>query len=479
MDSWRRHGSFRQRKKNAESTTKLLKAASKHKVAIRTHEAIRQFEENLKRVQDAQSGYDDIPFDDPTHRRYHHITHSKMHNADNASDSSSVQNRMVRTMSDTLAKGLHLDRHETLHAERPPSPLHMYDYGVISVRPRSHLHQRCEQSGEPARPKYRQEICGHYFPGPDLRQGPYGSSLLDPILLPPRHWEATKSPPHRWAGDPSELRPATADGWDRRERPRSVGSPIGLVSSPSGQAEVKVSRCEKYRARIHADALGKRRDEAFLENVRFEHGVYEGRWKDPLLDSMGLALAEPELPVEHKAWTAKLAEQSEDDDGDLASHILQGIEDAMRIHRGKIPHLFRFVNRGVIGVLQPEEFLEGLQRLEIVEPGRVNHQDIIDVMRKIDPDFDGRVNFPALTKAIAKSKSIRFEAAEKSQEEIDPEEDVESMAYGKHAPVASVSIRKVDSICNFENSFDKFQTQQRQLIALMEKQILEKQRSSK
>jgi len=456
--------------------TRLLKAASKHDVAIRTHDAIREFEENLKRVQDAQSGFDDIPFDDGTRRRWHHHTPSKTQPADNLSDASSVQHRMVRTMSDTLAKGLHLDRHEALHAERPPSPLHMYDYGGISVRPRSRLHQTLEKAGEPARPKYRQEICGHYFPGPDCRHGPYGSSLLDPILMPPRHWESSNVPPDRWVGDPSDLRPPTADGWDRRERPRSQG----MVSSPSGQAEVKVSRGSQHRERAIAYSLGKRRDEAFLENVRFEHGVYEGRWRDPMLESLGLALAEPDLPAEHQAWTSKLAEQGEEDDGDLALCIIQGLEATMLDRKGKLSHLFRFENRGVMGTLQPSEFLEGLQRLEILEPGHVGCQDIIDAMRKIDPDFDGRINLPALTNAIVKSKSIRrkVQAARAEQDQDEGEEDAELLPYGKHAPVAAVTIAKMDSICNSQVSFEKFQHQQRQLVEMMEKDLLEKQRNS-
>jgi len=254
-----------------------------------------------------------------------------------------------------------------------------------------------------------------------------------------------------------------------------------MVSSPSGQAEVKLSRGSQHRDRAIAYSLGKRRDEAFLENVRFEHGVYEGRWRDPMLESMGLALAEPDMPAEHQAWTSKLAEQDEEDDADLASCIIQGLEAAMLESKGKLSHLFRFENRGVMGTLQPSEFLEGLQRLEIVEPGHVDCQDIIDAMRKIDPDFDGRVNLPALRNAILKSKSLRrkAQAARAEQDEDEGEEDAELMPYGKHTPVAAVSVEKMDSICNSQRSFAKFQHQQRQLIAMMDKHLLEKQRNSR
>ena len=61
---------------------------------------------------------------------------------------------------------LHILPLEVLHSYRPPSPLHLHDYGQISVRPRSQQQQLRNKAGQKARPAYRQEFLGVYFPGP-------------------------------------------------------------------------------------------------------------------------------------------------------------------------------------------------------------------------------------------------------------------------------------------------------------------------
>eukprot|EP00931_Biecheleriopsis_adriatica_P115493 TRINITY_DN91284_c0_g1_i1.p1 TRINITY_DN91284_c0_g1~~TRINITY_DN91284_c0_g1_i1.p1 ORF type:complete len:504 (+),score=80.71 TRINITY_DN91284_c0_g1_i1:46-1512(+) len=480
MDDWRRHGSFRQRAKKSEKITRHLKQVSKAKVAEKIHVALKEFEENLRQIQEGGQAFDDLPLEADAHnRRWHSSSHQNSKNQpnDNSSDTSSVihhaSTRFKRSESDGMLarrsseQGGHAlpDQTEMRHRQRPPSPLHIYDYGGLTVRPRSRLHQMTKSLGEQGRPKHRQDSCGHYFPGPDCRQGPYGMSLLDPIHMPPRHWDQDRPTPDRFAGDPADLRPVTAEG---RDRPKSQGCPLSPDSSML-QKQVKFCRGQQTRDRAIADSLGKRRDEHFLEFWRFEQGVYDGRWRDPMLDSMGMHLKQDDPPSkQHSAWAAWRAKQDDDQPLDLSSRLLQSLAEALREHRAKLCHLFGYVNRGVPGILEPSEFLEGLQRLRILEPGELTELDLIEVMRNIDPNFDGRVNYQALNKAIVSYKNLiahrKAEAYDRREvEAYEPEN------YGTSVPVETVRIDlQPRSRCDFEASFDKFQFQQTQLSTMMD-----------
>eukprot|EP00930_Biecheleria_cincta_P002360 TRINITY_DN103366_c0_g1_i1.p1 TRINITY_DN103366_c0_g1~~TRINITY_DN103366_c0_g1_i1.p1 ORF type:complete len:481 (+),score=66.18 TRINITY_DN103366_c0_g1_i1:16-1458(+) len=473
MDSWRRHGSFRQRARNSERTTRMLQGHTKQRVAVQTHQAIRDFEDNLRLLQDS-ADVDDIPLDaDPRRRWYHSNSTNRLAVADNGSDSSSVKHRLHRSQSDALvlrnsaANSGPLERQETLHAQRPPSPLHVYDYGGITVRPRSSMNQLRNKMMEPARPKYRQETCGHYFPGPDCRQGPYGQSMQDPILMPPRHWLPSDAPPDRWRGDSGDLRPFTAEGLERSGRPTSP-----IASPQLSKAEVRHTRTHAGRAKHIEEVLGKRREDTFLEHVRFEQGVYDGRWRDPMLGSMGLPMPlQKDDPAcsQHAAWAATLHRQYENDQFDLSSQILHNLEEALQSSRGKLSHLFAYVNQGVPGVLEPAEFLEGLIRLGIVEPGDLTEKDIIEFLSNVDPDFDGRVNLVSLGKTLSGVRAFRNNRLRELEEsrEAKFEKDV---PYGESTPVSHVKIPMVPpSLFVFEQSFGKFRDQQEQLIGLMEK----------
>lgn len=162
--------------------------------------------------------------------------------AENSSVKSATTNLIRNSRSEsTLASRAYLDRSEVLHAYRPPSPLHLYDYGGISVRPRS---QQQQLRGATGRPAYRREFLGVYFPGPEFKQGPYGSSLQDPILMPPMHWVESQqysSPPERYNGDASDLRPRTAEGHNRPMKlwrwPEGVGGQDGTDAARRHQVQ--------------------------------------------------------------------------------------------------------------------------------------------------------------------------------------------------------------------------------------------------
>lgn len=475
MESWRHAGSFRQRARNAERTTKQLHAISQHKVAVRTHEAIREFEESLRIAQEAAADVDDLPMDaeaGASHaHRWRRPAPTFQQPRDNGSDSErSVVHRVTRTLSDgalTGATTLHpghpgsLEEKEALHAQRPPSPVHFYDYGGITLRPRSRLSQRRNKSGGPSRPKYRQGICGFYFPGPDCRQGPYGFSLLDPIHMPPRNWEEGRVPPERWDWDPSAWRPFTAEGHDR---PRSS---VTFLAQPelAKKPDVRPNRAIQTMSRAVGDTLCKRREEYFLEQVRHEQGVFEARWRDPMLDRVALTPQEDDSLEQRRTSMLVTARGTSQSVEDIATRIILGLEAALRENRGKLPHLFRAVNQGVIGVLEPSEFLEGLCRLKILERGELREDDIVEVMIAVDADFDGRINFSFLDRAIANAKQMRKQHSQGLETRLDETRPQTVPTYGKAAPVPIVKVDRIPkSLCNFEMSFDKFRKQQRELL---------------
>eukprot|EP00913_Durusdinium_trenchii_P007054 g6636.t1 len=151
---WQTVSSVRQRARNAEIITKRLKEEVKHKLVKCTHDQISTFEEHARVLKEGH-GATGQEFGRPS---------------------------------------------EVLHAYRPPSPLHLYDYGSITVRPRSQQQQVRNRGGEASRPAYRQEFCGVYFPGPES-------------------WVKSQHPPDRYR-DTADLRPRTAEG---RDRPMTLG----------------------------------------------------------------------------------------------------------------------------------------------------------------------------------------------------------------------------------------------------------------
>jgi len=353
-----------------------------------------------------------------------------------------------------------MDSSEKLHAQRPPSPLHNYNYGAISVRPRSRKQQQRQKAGAPSRPHYRQEICGVYFPGPDCVQGPYGFSMQDPILIPPMVWvdNVGRAPPDRYPGEASDMRPRTAP-----MAPHSKATTAPSQTKP--KREVRSNNAHQLRERHVADAVRKREEEAMLEHIRFEQGHFEGRWKAPVLSGdTTLSAQKDETQCGRKfAWQDHTA----GDLPDLASWILLGLDFAMREHRAKLTHLFKYVNRGVPGVLEPVEFLEGLQRLRLLDqyPADVTEADLLEVMYEIDSGFDGRVSLPNLSKAIFAIKASLHEEMEETQQEQAQAKTAET--YGERLPLHKVKVDKVPrSLFMFEQSFLKFRRQQSRLLVM-------------
>lgn len=510
MESWRGQGSFRKRELTAERTTKLLREHRKKKVAARTHESISEFEANLKATQEAMAAsVDDLPLDaDAGHlgnSRRSQAQAQANHDSDSDSDrggkntrnntSTHNQTVLLRTQSDSANLDIDARREH-----RPPSPLRFHDYGGISSRPRSEFAQRCSREpGVSARPKFRQTAgsCGHYFPGAEFKQGPYGFSMLDPVHMPPRSWEASRAPPTRWGGDPSDLRPVPSYGKEHPQPPSSNNASPSNSRNQFRTTEVKLidsvrhNRAHLNRATLHSHVFQRNREDAFTERLRFERGVFEGRHRDPALDTHGgvsSTAGASGLAGGSASGAGAIATKSggigeatagglQDWLGDasddlaperkLASKILFGLESALRENRAKLLHLFRAENRGTPGVLEPEEFLRGLVRMHILGSGECTEHDIIEAMLAIDPTFDGRVNFPPLSRAVAVAQGMQKQQSQATQLMKQQHQTKLSNSYSESLPVDVVKVDwQARSLFDFERSFGKFRAQQKELLSM-------------
>lgn len=426
----------------------------RQRVAVRMHEAIQEFEESLRATREALA--DDVPADAEALLGARRYPANAATTWDNGSDTSShTRTHLSRSMSEWPSRGntstqsAGLDVDAGVHVKRPPSPLAIYDYGAISTRPRSMVAQRSRPSGEPLRPKHRQNTGGFYFPGTDFKRGPYGFSLLDPILMPPRSWSLSRAPPERWPGDAGDIRPRGAEG-----------PVLRAPASPSMPDCIRPSRAQEERSRVVAATLDRNCEDAVIEQAIFERGVFDGQWQDPQLRLGTFGLQEAVSPERLRVERGRHAEH-------LASRILSGLESALGEYKGKISHLLRAENQGTPGVLEPSEFLRGLARLGIIREGECGIEGIVDVMVLLDPTFDGRVYFQSLAKAISSAEASRKQVAEASQTWQRRHKSRTSVRYGGPLPVDIVKVeREPRSLYDFERSVEHFRQQQKDLLML-------------
>lgn len=458
-------GSFRLRARISERATVKGHEEKRTQARVQTQLALAKFEEHLATQDAAQFElYDDL--DEAS--------------ALQAATRSSASRSRGRTESGIFrdSRGLsHTDPLETPaqrslsearlpspspHAKRPPSPLSMYDYGCVSLKPRSTFAQHRHRHGETTRPEHRSTSCGFYFPGPNYERGPYGFSMLDPVLMPPRHWVLSPQAPDRWRGDAADSRPSAvqelAVGRDR-------------ASGPVGSPQVRMTAAHTARSKLAFQHLDKRREEAVLEQARFENGVYEGRWRDPLLDRNGEL---PEAsPAEEHSWVSMPVEDLKPAQV-KALKILYGIDTAVKQSMGRFADLFAAENSGPRGVLEVHEFLHGLLRLSVVSEGELAPDDLREIMSHVDPAFDGRVNLPVIARAIAAVRRMKEPPPPKFSGEQSLQDWRASVAemrakkdgqtYGEAAPVEVIRLNYKAGLYNFGKSFEKFRAQQKALL---------------
>jgi len=261
-------------------------------------------------------------------------------------------------------------------------------------------------------------------------------------------------PPARQDDHAGDVRPlSTEDMGHRRNR----------VDGPVVSDSVRTTKAHSERALLAFRNVDKNREEKLLEQVRFEKGMYEGKWRDPMLERQG-QLPE-EAPEEKHDWLDGEKEEMHPHQ-QLGSRILFGLQTCLRTCRGKVTNLFAAENKGPAGVLEPQEFLAGLVRLGVVEDGELTVDDIVQAMTSIDPNFDGRVNIPVLNRAVNAAHKVQGQREQASQQ-LERQHQAKFMSsYSESLPVEVVKVdRESRSLFNFERSFEKFRSQQRVLLA--------------
>jgi len=446
---WQATGSFRQRARICDRATQQLGEQRRRQAAVRTHEALQKFDEYLLAEREAQfKDFDEIPAEAEVMMRSKEAAEPA---SDPAKPASAFE--MTRSQSQPQIPASLGGVEKDPASKRPPSPLAFYDYGSLSMKPRSLFAQHKQRTGEPTRPKHRQTSCGFYFPGTQYKHGPYGFSMVDPCLLPPRSWAASPQVPTRWCDKLSDARPLDTQALGLK-RNRSAGP----VISPC----VKTTQTHTQRAKRTFQVLDKRREEAVLEHARFENGVYEGKWRDPLLETKGQL---PEVcPPERHDWLGLPAEEMTPEQ-ELAVRIVYGLFDVQTRFRGGLLALFAPENRGGPGVLEPEEFSRALVRLGVLTVGECSVERLVQAISLIDHSSDGRVNLPALARAIGVARCLRKEQQQATQMRQQQRQVFLNTKYSDSVPVDIVKLDKNSkSLFNFERSLERFRSQQRELL---------------
>jgi hypothetical protein len=151
----------------------------------------------------------------------------------------------------------------------------------------------------------------------------------------------------------------------------------------------------------------------------------------------------------------------------LASRILSGITRALQDNHSTMLHLFKAVNRGTQGVLELDEFIEGLIRLHILDASDVvTVKQLTEAMYLMDPTFDGKVNYPALNRAVQAAQNIQRKQAKENIGIEGQRDNAHVSVYGDELPFEIVKVDKNSkSVYDFNRTRDMFRQQQAELLA--------------
>lgn len=411
-----REGSFRNREKQSMLATAKRRQAHMRKVASETLQSLKSFEDNLRAIERAAlaKATEDLPGDmEERQRTWGRPQTAESEDGDRHRPSSQSRStsepsrRRSKLIQESEAK-----RTDVLAMfARPLSPLSFYTYGSISNRPRSLVAQQKLRRGDPLRPEYRTSV-GFYSPGTSGKHGFYGDKLLEPVLLPTLRWdEEGPALPVRWHDEPSDVRPLAV----QELQAQSI-----YKGKPTMPSNVRGTVTSNQRALRSFTALDKMREEAIIEQAFFENGVWEGKWRDPLLDTHGKLPMHG--PVEEFCWLSdaaeKLASGIPAEDLDLtpsqvhAVCVLVELDHVLRTSSARITDLFRAENQGPGGMLEASEFYHGLLRLGVKHAAQLTEVQLWDLMCELDPSFDGTVSVPFLGRALKAVRAPRIKKAE-------------------------------------------------------------------
>lgn len=548
MRSFHRNGTHADRARKSQKITQITHAQRRKVVAEKTHGMIRDFETHLRSFQTAAAAdadEDNLPLDASARTMRQTLASSFDAHSDSSDSPRLTQSQkmtMHKSASDSrVIRGHQLNESDHLHSKRPPSPLGIYNYGSVSLKPRTALAQmKRNRDGEDDAPRRAQTSHGFYFPGPDYKQGPYGFSLQDPILLGNRSWEPEK---YAACGDhnkktnvrPRNVKYGANDGGvarvacmtrptisqvdlnereickltfeqfqegrlldvlkhelhrknitdrdfenrgllkDRNGGAVDVGEPIPPNAFPltaSLKIEVRSTRGHDIKSRHIFMMMDKHREEACLDHTRHEEGSFGGRWcyrvTEPSHPKVGTFLSHE--PIRPHAWMDQDQEDMSEAT-DLANRITTGLARVMQELHSTIPKLFNAVNKGTPAVLELDEFIDGLVRIHVLEDAdAVSLKVLADAMTLIDPDFEGRVNFPALGRGVAAAQAVQRKRSMSYSGSLGSRRSSPTSTFYGGELSGTVEVVKVDknskSVFDFNRSRDMFFKQQASLLAL-------------
>merc|ERR1740130_1444718 len=162
----------------------------------------------------------------------------------------------------------------------------------------------------------------------------------------------------------------------------------------------------------------------------------------------------------------------EDPSKRLAAEVAFGLEVTLQANLTKLKQLFAAETHGhsshphtAVGVLEPDAFLHGMIRVGVLAPGDASHQDIVQAMFHLDSSFDGRVNLGAIGRAVAAAQACRLRRATETRDAEQQYQQKINLRYHDTLPVDIVKVdRNPRSLFDFERSFKKFESQQKELL---------------
>jgi len=282
--------------------------------------------------------------------------------------------------------------------------------------------------------------------------------------MPTRNWEPNRTP-------------SRSDQHANDQRPRhhkSAGNDGGVkqafVSKPTVPTGIRSTRGQDLKLQRVFQTLDNGIVEGGFEQQRYEEGNFQGKWAHPLNCRQSNFISDDTENHPVNIWMDQSLEES-DEVALLASRILSGLTHALQARHSTLPRLFWAVNGGTPRVLDLEEFIDGLVRLQILEGAEVVTLKVLsEAMSLIDPNFDGRVNYPALSRAITAAQGVqrRYSQRQAANRACDgfkgPTVDV-CTRYGPDLPAEHVTVTNSKSVYDFSKTMEKFRKQQATLLS--------------
>lgn len=250
--------------------------------------------------------------------------------------------------------------------QKPPSPLGMYDYGKMSLRSLS------TDTLQPHLRNTRGPFAHSSFAVAPF--GGYPATMQEPIMMQP---ELQPRKPYEGVVDTAPLTRAFSEAALMEK----------LVPPP--QPLVRSTRGHDLRSRAHASALTKATMEQQLDDQVSWSGQHGYSFKMTCeeyvrwLDEHGRSDDSAWLRAPRDSWT----------EGNFISYgVLSELHDMLIRRNMTIRGMYKIIDREETGNLEPWLFEDGLKRMGVRRAKNLTKEELAQLIRSIDTDFDGKVS---------------------------------------------------------------------------------------